>query len=336
MLSPGFDTKPTTPLTLDHNLLWHSLVPAYSRTNRVYKLTKQFGQIITYRNIKKAQDDDLRLYSGDGNPNDYLLESYEYYCTEYRKSVETLVSIAASPDEAGLMQSEDDKKAFVLAFRKLSAVLNTLKTFSKFDWNDLDVFMDEETFYDYKSWYLTFYDEMKQNNQIEKSSILADVDFEIELIRTDKINVVYILNLLKEINRNNEAEMNKSIDLILREIERSDNEKLRYKKDIMVNFIRERFFNLDNEADITIAYEEYEKESMTADIEKFAAENDVDKDVIVSILTQFFIDPKQVTKESIRLKLADKGLGIIRLTVLIKKIMVFVNEMNNKYTAEGV
>lgn len=52
-------------------------------------------------------------------------------------------------------------------------------------------------------------------------------------MRTDKINVIYILNLLKDINRNNKSEMEKSVDLILREIERSDNEKMRYKKDIM-------------------------------------------------------------------------------------------------------
>ena len=42
--------------------------------------------------------------------------------------------------------------------------------------------------------------------------------------------------------------MEKSIDLILREIERSDNEKLRYKSDIMKDFITARFFDLDPNA----------------------------------------------------------------------------------------
>ena len=39
-------------------------------------MTKQFGQIVTYRNIKKWQDEALTLFSGDGDPNEYLLEEF--------------------------------------------------------------------------------------------------------------------------------------------------------------------------------------------------------------------------------------------------------------------
>lgn len=335
MFLTGFDSKATNTLILDKNLIWHTLVQAYSRTNRVSKLTKQFGQIITYRNIKKAQDDALRLYSGDGNPNDYLLENYEFYCAEYRKWVEEIRRIASSADEAGLLQNENEKKSFVLVFRKLASTLNTLKTFSKFDWNDLNVFMDEEEFYNYKSWYLTFYDEMKRSGG-GSTPTLVDVDFEIELVRTDKINVVYILNLLKDINRDSKEEMSKSIDLILREIERSDNEKLRYKKDIMKAFIAEKFFSLNPDDDIIIAYDEYEKQSMFTDVEKFALNNALDKDILMNIVTEYFADPKQVTKENIRLKLSDKNYGLLELTKIIDDISYFVVDMSNKYTAEGV
>lgn len=335
MFLTGFDSQATNTLILDKNLIWHTLVQAYSRTNRVSKVTKQFGQIVTYRNIKKAQDDALRLYSGDGNPNDYLLESYEYYCAEYRKWNEEIRIIAPLPEDAGHLQSENDKKLFIVAFRKLASTLNTLKTFSKFDWEDLNIFMNEEEFVEYKSWYLYFYDEMK-NGSGGKTTTLADVDFEIELIRTDKINVVYILNLLKEINRTNKDEMEKSIDLILREIERSDNEKMRYKKEIMTSFIKSRFFELDPDEDIIAAYEDYEKESMKADIEKFAQANSIDIDIITEIVTQYFIDPKQVTKENIRLKLLDKGFGLLKLTKLINQILSFIKDMSDKYTAEGI
>lgn len=336
MFLTGFDSKATNTLILDKNLIWHSLVQAYSRTNRVSKITKQFGQIITYRNIKQAQDNALKLYSGDGNPNDYLLESYEYYCSEYRTWCEALRRITPNPDDAGLLQSENDKRQFVVVFRKVAGTLSTLKTFSKFDWADLDLFMTEEEFVEFKSWYLTFYDEMKNGGSGGTTSTLADVDFEIELVRTDKINVVYILNLLKEINRKDKNEMDKSIDLILREIERSDNEKLRYKKDIMKRFIQSRFFELDPDEDIISAYEEYEKESMKADIESFATLNKVDEDIISEIVTQYFVDPKQITKENIRLKLSNKGLGLLKVTKLINDIMAFVKDMSNKYTAEGI
>lgn len=335
MMLTGFDSKPTNLLILDKNLEWHSLLQAYSRTNRVDKVTKRYGQIVTYRNIKEAQDNALKLFSGDGNPNEFLLQSYEYYLSEYRKKAEELRAVCENPDDAGNIIDENEQRAYVIAFRSLAGIYSTLKTFSKFEQADLDVFLDEAEYYDYKSWYLTFYDQMKKDRERGKESILVDVDFNIELVRTDKINVVYILNLLKDINRKDKAEMKKSVDLILREIERSDNEKMRYKKDIMADFINIRFFDLDPEEDIIKAYEDYEKERMAADIEEFSKENDVPSAKVTDILLQFFANDKAVTKETIRIELHDLNLGLIQMTKRIKAIQLFISEMYNKYTAEG-
>ncbi len=335
MMLTGFDSKPTNLLILDKNLEWHGLLQAYSRTNRVDKVTKRYGQIVTYRNIKEAQDNALKLFSGDGNPNEFLLQSYEYYLSEYRKKAEELRAVCETPDDAGNIIDENEQRAYVIAFRSLASVYSTLKTFSKFEQTDLDVFLDEADYYDYKSWYLTFYDQMKKDRERGKESVLVDVDFNIELVRTDKINVVYILNLLKDINRKDKEEMKKSVDLILREIERSDSEKMRYKKDIMADFINIRFFDLDPEEDIVKAYEDYEKERMAADIEEFSKENDVPSAKVTDILVQFFANDKAVTKETIRIELHDLNLGLIQMTKRIKAIQLFISEMYNKYTAEG-
>lgn len=176
---------------------------------------------------------------------------------------------------------------------------------------------------------------MKRDRERGKESVLVDVDFNIELIRTDKINVVYILNLLKDINRNDKEEMKKSVDLILREIERTDNEKMRYKKDLMADFINLRFFDLDPEEDIIKAYEDYEKERMITDIDEFSKENDVPREKVTDILVQYFANDKAVTKETIRIELNNLDLGLIQMTKRIKAIQLFMSEMYNKYTAEG-
>lgn len=349
MFLTGFDSKPTNTLFLDKNLVWHSLVQAYSRTNRVDKVTKQFGQIVTYRNIKKAQDDALKLYSGDGDPNAYLLQSYDYYVSEYYKQVDALRAVVATPDDAGNLQSEDDIRAFVIAFRTIAGTLNILKTFSRFDWADLAPALDEDEYSDYKSWYLYFYEQQGGrrgggqggggnggNGGNGDDPILVDIDFNIELVRTDKINVVYILNLLKDINRKDKDEMTKSVDLILREIERSDNEKLRYKRDIMKAFVTERFFELDPDADIVEAYNEYEKEALLVDIEVFSAENNLATEFVSKILHQYFMDTKAVTKETLRQELTSVGIkGLLKITALIKKVMDFLEDSYNKFTAEG-
>ena len=239
MFLTGFDAKPLNTLYLDKNLIWHSLVQAYSRTNRVDKATKQFGQIVTYRNIKKWQDDALTLFSGDGDPNEYLLENYDYYVNQWMNQEPVLRKITPDVESAGQLKSEDEIRMFIIAFRSMAKTLATLKTFSKFDWKDLAVVMDEDEYEGYKSWYLYYKDQSASTNP--KVPVPVDVDFDIELVRTDRINVVYILNLLKKAQEaghtKSEEEKQHDVDLILREIERSDNESLRLKKDVMKQFI---------------------------------------------------------------------------------------------------
>ena len=333
MMLTGFDAKPLNTLYLDKNLIWHTLVQAYSRTNRVDKVTKQFGQIVSYRNIKKWQDDALRLFSGDGDPNEYLLENYEYYVQKWINQNPVLRKITPTVDEAGGLQNEDEIRMFIIAFRTMVSTLATLKTFSKFDWADLAVVMDEDEYEGYKSWYLYYKDQI--TNPQPKVPVPVDVDFDIELVRTDRINVVYILNLLKSASKGVKTpeEREADLDLILREIERSDNESLRAKKDIMAEFVRTRFYDLSEDADIQAAFEDFAKERQKAEIEKFAFENGVDYQIINDILNEY-IFTGNITEEAIRKRLEGYTFGLLKITMLTEKIHTFVKESYIKFRAE--
>ena len=131
--------------------------------------------------------------------------------------------------------------------------------------------------------------------------------------------------------------MNKSVDLILREIERSDNEKMRYKMDIMKTFVKERFFELDPDADIIEAFNEYEHEVMQADIESFSYENKLDTGFVSRIIHEYFIDTRSVTNEFLKVELQNQGVkGLLRITEYIKRLNAFWEDSYNKFTAEGV
>ena len=79
MFLTGFDSKTLNTLYVDKNLKYHDLVQAYSRTNRVEKSTKPYGNVVCYRNLKKNTDDALCLFSQTDNTDIVLMESYEYY-----------------------------------------------------------------------------------------------------------------------------------------------------------------------------------------------------------------------------------------------------------------
>lgn len=334
MFLTGFDAKPLNTLYLDKNLIWHSLVQAYSRTNRVDKMTKQFGQIVTYRNIKQWQDEALTLFSGDGDPNEYLLENYDYYLNQWMNQEPVLRKTAPDVDTAGQLKSEDEIRNFIIAFRSMAKTLATLKTFSKFDWDDLAVVMDENEYEGFKSWYLYYKDQTQRQNPAVP--VPVDVDFDIELVRTDRINVVYILNLLKNAKSHakTEEEKQQDVDLILREIERSDNESLRLKKDVMREFILSRFYELPDDVDVMEAFEQFEKEQMQADMEAFAFENQIDY-IIVSELFSGYVFSGTVSEDEIRKRLTAYQLGLLKMTKLTKAVKAFVEDTYKKYKAEG-
>lgn len=102
MFLTGFDAKPLNTLYLDKDLQWHGLIQAYSRTNRVYKKTKTCGNIVTYRNLKKRQDEALALFSGNGDPNACIRGDYKDYLCEWGEYVNTLKNIAETPYEAAI------------------------------------------------------------------------------------------------------------------------------------------------------------------------------------------------------------------------------------------
>lgn len=333
MFLTGFDAKPLNTLYLDKNLVWHSLVQAYSRTNRVDRQTKRFGQIITYRNIKADQDDALALFSGDGDPNAYLMESYDYYVNEWLKEVQPLRNVAPTVEAAGELESEDDIRAFVISFRMLAHTLATLKTFSAFDWEDLAIALTEEDYDGYKSWYLYYKDQADDADS--KLPVPVDVDFDVELVRTDRVNVIYILNLLQKVKheRESEEEMKADIDLILRELERSDNEDLRNKADLMREFIRRRFYDLPDDSDIQEAFDEFCREAFEADLESFATRNGISVEIVSAVYHDYLFD-QHISTDDIRRRLEPYRLGLLQMTALADKVRRFVTDTYRKYRAE--
>jgi len=82
--------------------------------------------------------------------------------------------------------------------------INALQSFTDFDWEDLGI--GEQEYEDYKSKYLDLHDRIKQDAAKQKTSILDDIDFELELIHRDIIDVSYILKLIAKIKTSNPSE----------------------------------------------------------------------------------------------------------------------------------
>ena len=194
----GFDAKTCNTLYVDKNLRYHGLIQAFSRTNRILGQKKSQGNIVCFRNLKAKVDEAIALFSNRDADETILIAPYQEYADRFNEAVMELLKIAPIPSAVDRLVAEDDILAFMRAFRELIRIHNVLTSFTEF--SDDDLSLDAQRFEDFKSKYLDIHDRMKADrDDDQKASILNEVDFELELIRRDNINVAYILALLASV-----------------------------------------------------------------------------------------------------------------------------------------
>lgn len=289
MFLTGFDAKPLNTLYLDKDLQWHGLIQAYSRTNRVYKKTKTCGNIVTYRNLKKRQDEALALFSGNGDPNACIRGDYKDYLCEWGEYVNTLKSIAETPYDAAKIVSENTKKAFVEAFRNVMRTLKQMELFTVFKWSDLAKSLTRDEYEAYEGVYKNIRNNAKRTSEPEGSG-LADIDFETELIGTDTVNFDYIMGLLTVIRSvqpvSKRMEM---LDKLLVDYEDGDDEVLRIQKELLKKFVTKRLNDLPeglDEDEMRSAFYAYKKGLEKEEVKEFALDVGVEERVIEGILAE--------------------------------------------------
>lgn len=271
MFLTGFDSKVLNTLYVDKNLQYHGLIQAYSRTNRVEKITKPYGNIVCYRDLKKATDDAIMLFSQTNDTDTVLSKTYDQYLRLFVNAIEELYKIAPTPESVDLLEGETAQKEFVEAFRDVANLMQKMRTFDEFEFDSVKLGISEQTFEDYKGKYFAIYEDVKKDReQKEKVSILDDIDFEIDLLRNDIINVDYILNLLKSLNLEDKKEKEEGIKQIHRLLDTADNEQLRLKADLIRTFMNKVLPSLKDGDNIDDAYYNFEEQEKEKEIEAFS------------------------------------------------------------------
>ncbi|VEU62901.1 type I restriction endonuclease subunit R [Mycoplasmopsis bovirhinis] len=83
MFLTGFDAKTLNTLWLDKNLKMHGLIQAFSRTNRIYNSVKQFGHIVSFRDLSKEVEEAVSLFSNKDAQGIILLRPISDYWFGY-------------------------------------------------------------------------------------------------------------------------------------------------------------------------------------------------------------------------------------------------------------
>lgn len=253
MFLTGFDSKSLNTLYVDKNLRYHGLIQAFSRTNRILDKNKTQGNIICFRNLKDKTDEAIALFSNKEAIDEIIVEPYEIYVDKFNEATQKLLEIVPEVTSVDGLYSEEDKLEFILAFRALMRLHKKMSHYTEFTWDDLQI--EEQLFADYTSKYLDLKDGLGTDPSPEKTSILNDIDFELELIRRDTINVTYIIQLLVKFKSKHSAKDKESIEKEIANLLNTE-VSLRSKRDLIDKFIHESLPNIEDTDTIP---EEFEK-----------------------------------------------------------------------------
>ncbi|EOK4570141.1 type I restriction endonuclease subunit R [Campylobacter upsaliensis] len=236
MFLTGFDATTLNTLYVDKSLRYHGLLQAYSRTNRILNSVKSFGNIIAFRDLSKATDDALTLFSDENAKGIVFLRSLEEYLHGYtdekgqkHKGYNELTKELTdkfpleSFRQATLKTS--DKKHFLALFGELLKLRNILEIFDNFS----DP-LNERDKQDYQSHYISTYEELRKDKD-DKESTLDEVEFEVELLAQVEVSIEYILELIAKYHKDQATNYEPILKLL------DSSLSLRSKKELFLRFI---------------------------------------------------------------------------------------------------
>ena len=295
MMLTGFDAKKVNTLYVDKNLKQHGLIQAFSRTNRILGDRKSQGNILCFRNLKNATDDAITLFSNKDAIEVVVMPEYEDIAKKFDDAFENLKEITPTYQSVNDLESEEDEAAFVQAFRKLMRNLNVLQSYTDFDWDDMP--LSEQEFEDYKGKYLDIYEKVKREGQKEKISILDDIDFELELIHRDRINVAYIIKLLAKLKDDKTsgaaAKKKAIIDLLGGDV------MLRSKRELIEKFIEENLPNILDADKIEEEFDQYWQEQKVLALGKLCADEHLDKAQFKALIDAYIYSGQQPIRDDV-------------------------------------
>lgn len=350
MFLTGFDSKKLNTLYVDKNMEYHGLLQAFSRTNRVLNEKKRFGKVVCFRDLKSKVDESIKLFS-NGNPiEDIIRPPFEDVKKEYQELTKGFLLRYPDPHSVDYLQSENDKKRFILAFRDIIKKHAEIQIYDEFEEDAPDLGMTEQQFMDFRSKYLDIYEtfaargteqptgyQMPEDEPTmvgepgldeDDTTGLGDVDFCLELLHSDIINVAYILELIADLDPYSgdyEDRRKSIIDTMIKDAE------LRSKAKLIDGFIRK---NIDDDRDSFMARKQ--KADGTSDLEErlnnyivternnavnaLAKEEDLDASVLNHYLSEYdYLQKEQ--PEIIQEALKEKHLGLIKKRKALARIM---------------
>ena len=336
MFLTGFDAKKLNTLYVDKNLEYHGLLQAFSRTNRVVNEKKRFGKIICFRDLKDNVDAAIKLFSNNNPTETILREPFEKIKKEFNDLAIKFKEKYPDVQSIDNLKSEYAKRDFVLAFREIIKKRAEIQIYEDFESDDEDFILSEQEFMDFRSKYLditigciepTVVPQIVSGEEVPYGDerTLEDIDFCLELLHSDVINVAYILSLIVDLDpaSNDYQEKRQQIlDTMIKDA------ALRNKTKLIDGFMRQNIDNdkvsfskakADGSVDLESRLTEYVNQERSKAVHELSEEEDIEEAALVKFLNEYYFLQKEKT-DILQEAIKKKKVGLKERRSLLKRL----------------
>lgn len=335
MFLTGFDAKRLNTLYVDKNLEYHGLLQAFSRTNRILNEKKRFGKIVCFRDLKVNVDAAIKLFSNN-EPSEFIVrEPFEKVRKELNLKMEEFLKKYPNISCIDALKSETEKREFVLAFREIIRGKIEVQIYEEYEEDDPYFLMSEQEYMDFRSKYLDIAIGHTGENKahlpkedVEQPEIegIDDIDFCLELLHSDVINVAYILALIEDLNPESNdyhEKRQRIIDTMIKDA------AMRNKAMLIDGFIRQNVDNdktgfarakADGSIDLETRLTNYVSVARNKAIDKLAEDEGLSREALRDYLAQY--DYLQREKpEIIQNAIKEKKVGLKERRNILKRVL---------------
>ena len=351
MFLTGFDAKKLNTLYVDKNLEYHGLLQAFSRTNRVLNEKKRFGKILCFRDLKDKVDESLKLFSA-GGIEDVLRKPFQEVKRTFNEMSEAFLQKYPTMESVDALKSEYDKKKFLLAFREIIKKRAEIQIYEDFDADDPGLILSEQDYNDYRSKYLDMTVGFIKEEKIDEPSLLEepqaeygdggkleDIDFCLELLHSDVVNVAYILSLISNLNpsdENYEQKRQEILDTMIKDA------AMRKKTQLIDDFIKRNVdydkagfqrAKADGTMDLEARLKNYIIERKTEAVEDLAMTEGVDPEALGKYMSEYDYlgrEKPEIIQEAVR----KKKMGLLARSATVRRIVEKMREIIDLFSWE--
>jgi type I restriction enzyme, R subunit len=314
MLLTGFDSKYLNTLYVDKNLKHHTLIQAFSRTNRVLNDTKPYGNILDFRGQQEAVDAAIALFSGvkvEQARKIWLVDKAPVVIDKLKEARTALDAfmksqgLAGKPEDVANLMGDDARAAFVKHFKEVQRLQTQLDQYTDLtpeQEQTIQTILPKDDLSAFRGQYLETAQRLREQREKpgEKTDTAIDqLDFEFVLFASAMIDYDYIMKLITDFQAKPAGKATMSREQLIGLI--AADSKFLDERDTITEYVRglKAGEGLD-EAAIRAGYQQFKDEKYAAELAAAAQKHGLEpkslQTFVDNVLSRMIFDGEQLTE----------------------------------------